>query len=438
MNYFLFIISIPITAFIFYYLIKKPLWLLGCYIVAVPILPPLPIGSIELSALDFLTIPTLIHIIYNFSKSGYKIKGAFTIGLFLYVAAAVVSFISFTLQNTFFSTPIFLRLIRLIEMFLPVLLASQIILKLQKEKVISLFLIGGGLAAVAGLVMYLSGYSMRDSQSFGFAGELIYRAGGTHGDSGSFGNLMGITSLLAIWVLIYSKVFIDIIVRRRIVILASVSGAVCFIALTTSLSRGGVLLLALGICVLLFPLLKQPGKLLRIFIVTAIIIFASVGLLYTQIDNFLINAAFEAFQTRILELSDITTDFESVSSHRTDMWRKSWNIYSKNPTAWPLGLGYKSLRLHYNIPPDNNFFQSLFEMGIPGIISLLTMIIFGFKAAREKIRFNLNEGIVVLALWLGYISSMVTGDYLTCWHNVPVFFILLGVLSKIPNQKDCL
>ena len=144
MYYLIALISIPIVAVIFHYLLKKPLWLLGCYIVAVPILPPLPLGSIEISALDLLTIPTLIHLFYNFSKNGYKLNGGITIGFFLYVLAAVISFISFTIQQTSLSLPILFRVVRLVEMLLPVILASQLVTSMKKSFPVVPFLIAGG------------------------------------------------------------------------------------------------------------------------------------------------------------------------------------------------------------------------------------------------------------------------------------------------------
>lgn len=434
MSYLLAVPAIVLVVVAIYLLTRRPDWLLYCYLVAVPVLPPLPVGSIEISALDFLAIPALINVIYNMAQNGARIKGPFTIGLFLYTLAALISFISFTLQHTMFSVPIFLRLIRLMEMFLPVLLASQILHRLRKESAIGLFLIGGGLTALIGLIMYLSGFTLHDLQSFTFEGEFIFRAGGTHGDSGSFGNLMAITTLVALWVLIYSKTFSNKRERNRLVILASISGAFSLFALMTSLSRAGALLLLLGFCVLLAPSLKRPGRLVKILIVTTVVLLVIAGLFYTQVENYLVIAAVEAFQQRILGMSELASDFATISSHRNVMWQKSWNIFKNSPLAWSLGLGYKSLKLHFGIPPDNNFFQSLFEMGILGAASLLALVILGFSAAMKQIHRNLGIGFLMLALWLGYVSSMTTGDYLTCWHNVPVLFILLTVCAKRSEQ----
>ena len=435
---YLLVIPIVILALIyFYFIVKKPVWLLASYLVAIPILPPLPLGALELTALDLLTVPTIILIIYDFSRNGISIRGKLPAGFFLYVAAAVISFVSFTLIHGRFSGQILFRLIRLIEMFLPLLLAVQYADQLKKDKAAMLFLMGTGLAAAAGIVMFLSGFSLRDMQSFALEGELLYRAGGTHGNSGSFGNLMGLAVLLACGALIYLNEIADRAVRTRLLMIALVCGAVSLVGLIASLSRGGMLLILTGLCILLAPLVRRPTKLIKIMAVAAIVLALILGILYTQFDNRLMTGAAEVFQRRILGLGEITSDFETISSHRNVVWNMAWNIFRANPPAWPFGLGFKALSQQYNIPPDNNFMQALFEMGIFGAIALITLLVFGLMAAIQTIRRDKAFGIIFLALWIGLMSNMLSADVLTYWHNIPPLFILLIILGRCsPNKKQ--
>jgi len=421
-----FILGIIIT----YYLIKHPEFLIYSYLILVPVLPPLQAGSIELSALDLLTIPTVICLFLTISRQKFRIRGRFTVGLFLYVAAACLSYISFILQNSMIQMPAFFRLIRLVEMFLPILLASQILHRLERDKIIRLFLIGGGLAGLIGILMFVGGVSLRDSQSFTHQGLSIYRAGGTHGGSGSFGNLMAISSLLALWVMMYSKTFTDRVVRSKMIRLAVISGLITSVGLLVSLSRAGIVYLMAGMFVLLVPLLRKPGKMMGVMVTAVMVLIALIVFWDNITQHEMIGAAIQAGEKRLLGMGELSSDFESVSSHRNVYWEKSWNLYSSNMAAWPLGLGYKALRVHYDIPPDNNYMQSLFEMGAFGLMSLLAMIVLGFRAAWLQMRRNFNLGLLILALWLGYILSMVSGDYLTCWHNVTAFFLLLMAVSE--------
>jgi len=436
MQYLLAIPTVLIVGGLYYYLIKKPERLILSYLVALPVLPPLPIGTIEISALDILTIPTILYLIRALSQKGLKINGYFTTGFFLFLAAAVISFISFTLQQMSFSLILLFKLIRLTEMFLPVLLAALIIDRLKKDRIILMFLIGGGLAALIGIVMYIAGISLRQSQTFMSLGELIFRAAGTHGDSGSFGNLMGLVPLVGFWLLIYIGDIKWPGLKSYHALVAIIAALLSVAGLALALSRGGIVLLAVGIAILLAPLTRRPGKLLKVILVACIVIFLTVGVLWHFVENDLVTRAVEVFGERLASFSEITTDFDSVTSQRTYFWHKSWNLWSGNVMAWPFGLGYKSLDAFYNSLPDNNFFQALFEMGILGAVALLSLIIMGLKAGLRRYRQNQPEGILVLAVWLGILSNMLSADVMTYWHNITPVFILLATLSRDYNQSD--
>nr|MBN2277845.1 O-antigen ligase family protein [candidate division Zixibacteria bacterium] len=421
--------GVLILAGLYYYLIRKPERLLLAYLFALPLFPPLPIGPIEISVLDLLTIPAMIYLIYHLGQNGFKISGYFTSGFLLFVTVAAISFISFSIQQMTFSAILFMKLFRLIEMLLPVLLAVLIAARMRIDRIILFFLVGGGLAALAGIIMYLAGYSYKPSQTFASLGEFIFRAAGTHGDSGSFGNLMGLVSLVGIWTLIYGKEISGTFSRRAQIFLAWSAMILSTGALTLSLSRGGIVLLAIGLVVILAPLTRNPRRLLKVIFISAMIILLAVGLFGTFVENDLILKAVNMLGERLNSFSDLTTDFETVSSRRTIFWEKSWLLWSGNIMAWPFGLGYKSLDNFYDSLPDNNFFQALFEMGLVGVMALIFLIYGGFRAGIDRFRHNRPSGILVLAIWIGIISNMFSADVLTYWHNIPPIFIILVVFT---------
>jgi hypothetical protein len=401
-----------------YLSINRPLWLLGGYLVLVPLCPPLPAGPIELSMLDLLAIPAIIRIIYNLSRSGFEIKGGIVKGMFLIVFAAVLSYISFSFQTQILSAGMMFRVIRLIEMFLPVILAYQTLREYPTHKIIRLFLIGSGLTAAVAVFMFMNGISLRESQTFIEDGFEIFRAGGTHGDSGSLGSFMGVSVLVAIWTLLYYN-------RHGLAKWAFISGGLSGLALLMTLSRGGLVLAALGTLILMIPLLKQPGRLIKVAFVSVLLVVAGSFIAVKYINHDLITMAASEFGQRVTGLSELSTDFETVSSHRTIHWEQGLNLYKGSALAWPFGLGYKSLKLHYDTLPDNNFNQALFEMGIFGVCALLILIGSGMRDGIIQYRFNKHFGILILALWIALISNMVSADVLTYWHNIPAIFILL-------------
>jgi O-antigen ligase len=428
-NYLL-IIPVGLAMVIGLYLaINRPLWLLAGYLIAVPLLPPLPVGSIELSALDLLAIPALVRIIYNFSRSGFVLRNLWVKGFFLYVLAAVISFFCFLIQTSSFSGPIFFRVLRLVEMFLPVILAAQSVVLLEKENIIRLFLVGAGLTAAAGVLMYLTGTTLRSSQTFVAEGELFARAAGTHGDSGSFGNLMGLSVVVAIGVLVYSF-------RKKNKKYAITAGIICLLGLLLSLSRGGIVLTAVGFAVLLVPLLSRPAKFMRAMIITALVLGVIFAIVWTQTDNRLVSLAVEDFQERVSGLGELGSDFENVSSHRNLYWEKSWEIFKSKPGAWPFGLGYKSLKLHYESLPDNNFLQAFFEMGLFGLAAFLIMILTGIIAGIKTYRVSRPEGVLILAIWIALVSNMLSADVMTYWHNIPGLFILLIAITAKTKYNE--
>ena len=436
MNTLVVISSIPIAVLTYYYLIKNPKWLLGSYLTALLILPPIPIGAIEISILEFLTIPTLICLIYNFSKNKFQIKGLLPVGFLRYVIAAIISVISFSFQASLFEVTIMLRVVRLFEMALPIILASQMIDSFEKDFPIIPFLVGSAVAAVIGVYMYTSGISLRDSQSFASGGELIFRAGGTHGDSGSFGTLMGISSLISIWVLIYFKNPLDKLKTRRFKIIALVSVACTLLGLVATLSRGGFFLLAIGVIVLLVPLLKRPQKFIKVIAVAFILFLAALPIIETFSDDSLLTIGYEFFLKRITGMTELADNANRVSGGRVAFWQMGWDLYSGNPLAWPFGLGYKSLGRYYDIEPDNNFNQSLFEMGIFGAISLLVILASIFLVALRCLKTDSQYGILIMALWFSILSNMLSADVLTYWHNVPAIFIFLIIITQNGRHKE--
>jgi O-antigen ligase len=412
-----------------YLAVNRPAWLLAGYLIAVPLFPPFPVGPIEISMLDLLAIPAFIRILLNMSKSGFAVEGSLARAYFLIIFAAVTSFFSFTFQTTLFSGQIFMRLVRLIEMFLPVVLAYQILRDYPRDKIIKAFLVGIGLTAAVAIIMFLKGITLRDSQTFIEDGIEIYRAGGTHGDSGSLGNLMGVGVLVPIWVLIHYN-------RSGLMKWALLSGGLSLLALLMTISRGGLILAALGTAVLLVPLLKCPGKLLKVTVAAAFLVLISSFVASRFLNTELISLAASDFQERVSGLSELGSDFETISSHRNEQWEQGFTLYKSSAMAWPFGLGYKTLKLQYDTLPDNNFNEALFEMGIFGLGALLIFIFTGLRNGFRRLHSFRSLGVLTIALWLGLISNMLSADVITYWHNMPAIMILLIFVSEYAGVKQ--
>jgi len=84
---------------------------------------------------------------------------------------------------------------------------------------------------------------------------------------------------------------------------------------------------------------------------------------------------------------------------------------------------------------DNNFNQALFEMGIAGAAALITMIILGLIACFRAVYKHLETGIILPAVWIGFISIMITADALTYWHNISALFILMTFFYQLSVSR---
>lgn len=429
MNIAMMIIAGVVGLALYYYFIRSPLMLLTAYVMALTVLPPIPIGSIEVSLLDYLALPTLILVIYQLAHNRFQLRGMIAITFMMFVVAAIISYISFSFQQTAFNLSMLMRLMRLIEMLLPVLLISQLYDKYPREKFILPFLIGSALTALIGVVMFSLGISLRESQTFATGGELFFRAAGTHGGSGSFGALMGLATIVALWVLLYFNLEDEPKKQRLYKLTATVCGICTLIGMVAALSRGGFVALAVGLIFLILPLMRTPKKLLKVILIGAIFILAAIPLLDIYTEGSLLGSGYQQFVERISGLSELADQAEEVTGGRTVFWKMAFDLYSSQPLAWPFGLGYKSLRLYYDMPPDNNFNQALFEMGVFGLLSLLSLLYAIFRAARDNIKTEPSIAILLLSLLLSLISLMVSADVMTYWHNIPPLFILIISLS---------
>lgn len=436
MNIALMIITAIVGLLLYFYFIRFPLILLTAYVAALTVLPPIPIGSIEVSLLDYLALPALILVIYNLSHNQFKLRGLIAISFSLFVVAGVISYISFTFQQTTLNVSMVMRLIRLIEMLLPVLLISQLYHKYPRDKFLLPFLIGSAVTAIIGVMMFSLGLSLRDSQTFATGGELFFRAAGTHGGSGSFGALMGLATIVALWVILYFNLEDDRSKQRRYKLIALGCGLCTIIGMIAALSRGGFVALAVGIILLLLPLLRTPKKFLKVIIIGSVFVLAIIPAIDMFTEGSLLGSGYQQFIERISGLSELADQAEEITGGRTVFWRMAYDLYSSHPLAWPFGLGYKSLVLFYKIPPDNNFNQALFEMGLFGLAALLSLLYSIFRAAKENFQYNPSVSILLLALLLSTISLMISADVMTYWHNIPPLLIL--IISFSGKREDAI
>ena len=205
--------------------------------------------------------------------------------------------------------------------------------------------------------------------------------------------------------------------------------AVLMAALVLSYSRASVITVAIALTVLgwrnrrRLPLLKAA-------------ILASAGALATW---WIFPVFVQAWWLRISASAEyIFTATEGVLSGRVASWRALVAWIEANPWQLLTGVGYKTLPYtNYVGAPvvaDNMYLSLLVETGIAGLLALLWLNVAilrtAGKAARSPDSLRSFCGTWMLCFWAGEAVQMASGDLLTYWRVLPVYFFVLALAVR--------
>jgi hypothetical protein len=129
---------------------------------------------------------------------------------------------------------------------------------------------------------------------------------------------------------------------------------------------------------------------------------------------------------------------EGVLSGRLTSWRTLAAWLGENPWHALWGIGYKTLPysdyLGAPLVADNMYISLLVETGIVGLAALLwlnaTILRAAAKAARAADPARSLCGTWMLCFWSGQIVQMLSGDLLTYWRVLPVYFFVLALAVR--------
>ncbi len=396
------------------------------YCLLVPVGRPMALEAmgihLRLGVLDLLTVPAVIVLLVRFKALRIDWPVAFLVS---YGFAAVIS--------TLFTTspelrgPTLLRAVRLCAILLPFLLAATLSFDEKRlDRLMKMFLIGGGISLAAGLIVWA--FHKRLGVDLYVATVLtennkfeIARASGVFGDYIAYGHLAALWFMMALF---------GIARLSGIRQWAASTGALALTAsaLVASLSRGALLYLAVAVpALLLAPWPQEWKKLLRRAIITIIcssavlVVIALLWLpgplekglqiLHMRVDTVGISAAFSG-------------RWDVATSNRLSNWAEYAKLIGDNPVT---GIGYKTLFVGKGIPPDNTYLGTLVETGIVGLAALLGFLVSMLRGLIVGSR-SYPPALLVLALWIGCIVEGVTNDFLTFWGTTPALMAMTGAV----------
>jgi O-antigen ligase len=210
-------------------------------------------------------------------------------------------------------------------------------------------------------------------------------------------------------------------------------GAVFFAALVLSYSRASLINILVAAAVLVW-LNRRRVRFARAVPILAVSIVAAAFLTWQVFPTFA-----EMYWLRLSNTAEYAfTATEGILSGRVASWRTLVEWISLHPWQSLIGIGYKTLPysdyLGGTVVADNMYLSLLVETGIAGLAALLWLNVAILRAAARASRAANPRtsfcGTWMLCFWAGQVVQMFSGDLLTYWRVLPVYFWVLALAVR--------
>ena len=205
--------------------------------------------------------------------------------------------------------------------------------------------------------------------------------------------------------------------------------AVFSAALLLSFSRASVVCAALAVAVLaILERRRWQGR--RVLLVFAILIPVAAGVFALALPE-----VAGAYWARIgFSLDRLIVAPNRVLSGRLESWSAIAGFIAEHPWQTLLGIGYKTLPyteyLGKPVVADNMYLSLLVETGVLGLAALIALNAAILITCRRAIRRGSFYGKWLFCFWAGEVVQMLTGDILTYWRVLPVYFWVLAQATR--------
>jgi hypothetical protein len=202
-------------------------------------------------------------------------------------------------------------------------------------------------------------------------------------------------------------------------------GAVFFAALVLSYSRASLINVAVALAVLMWCN-RRRVRLARLAVL------AAAGALLTW---WIFPAFAQMYWLRLsLSAEFLFTRTEGVLSGRVASWQTLAGWVAAHPWQAMFGIGYKTLPytnyLGSPVVADNMYLSLLVETGVAGVAALVWLNVAILRAAARSSQRSFF-GMWILCFWAGQTVQMASGDLLTYWRVLPVYFWILALALRV-------
>ena len=201
-------------------------------------------------------------------------------------------------------------------------------------------------------------------------------------------------------------------------------GALFVAALVLSYSRASLVNAAVALVVLMWCN-RRRVRLARVAVL------AAVGALLTW---WIFPAFAQMYWLRLSFSAEyLFTRTEGVLSGRVASWQTLAAWIAAHPWQAMFGIGYKTLPytnfLGSPMVADNMYLSLLVETGVAGMAALVWLNMAILRAAYRSRRGFF--GMWILCFWAGQTVQMASGDLLTYWRVLPVYFWILALALRV-------
>ena len=134
---------------------------------------------------------------------------------------------------------------------------------------------------------------------------------------------------------------------------------------------------------------------------------------------------------------------DQVLSGRLGHWQVLYDFLAREPWHAVFGVGYKTLPYSNfvggKVIADNTYLGLLVETGIVGLAAFIGLNIVilrtGWMARRSPRPQAQFFGEWIFCFWCGQLVQMLSGDLITYWRVLPVYFWVLGTAARL-TQVD--
>lgn len=268
-----------------------------------------------------------------------------------------------------------------------------------------------------------AGYSQ---QFIWLSSGVFRRAQGLYYEASTLGNFCVFFLVLAAVAATQNKAFRPI--ARPWLLAGSV---VLAAALAFSYSRASVLNLIIGLVSLA---VLRRFRINRVLLIVALSLMAAAGVMQMVFPAF----AYNYWMRLSLSVQYFWSSPEGVLSGRVASWRVLVDFLAAHPWHALFGIGYKTLPYSdfagQTVIADNTYLSLLVETGIAGLLVFIAFswaaLRAGLRAARSGDPQSTFLGLWLVCFWIGQLAQMFSGDLLTYWRVLPLYFWLMATIVR--------